>query len=165
MNQLKTTHAQVAWKEDGDSIQIQINLPGSNPLADFFKKNPHPAFLKEVDEISKDQESIASQCGIDGIFVRNGIRFDKVMHKDILYLEAQGAYTLIHTYNKVHTISRNLTRCSRDFQYPFMRVHRSFTINLENIDSFTDANVFYKDKRIPVSEPYRKELLAYYNRL
>lgn len=165
MNQLKTTHAQVAWKEDGDTIQIQISLPGSNPLAGFLKSNPFPTFLKESDELPKKGASIASHCGIDGLFVRNGIRFDKVMHRDILFLEAQGAYTLIHTLSRVHTISRNLTRCSRDLQYPFMRVHRSYTINLENIDSFTDANVFYQDKRIPVSEPYRKELLAYFNKI
>ena len=157
MNQPKTTNAEIAWREDGDIIQIQINLPGSNPLANFLKDTP--------DEIRRHQPGASPTFGIEGLFVRNGLKFDKVMYKDILYMEAQGAYTMIHTYTRDYTISRNLTRCSRDLDYPFMRVHRSYTINLENIDSFTEANVFYKDKRIPVSEPYRKELLAYFNRI
>ncbi|MEO9871507.1 LytR/AlgR family response regulator transcription factor [Ekhidna sp.] len=156
MNQLNTTSAQVEWKEEENGVQIQINLPVNNPLTVLLEK-------KQEAKIAK-AKGIYRSC-VPGIFVRNGIRFDKILYCDILYLEAQGAYTLICTNNKNYTISRNLTQSCKELAYPFMRVHRSYTINLENIDSFSEANVFYRDKRIPVSEQYRKNLQTYFNRI
>ncbi|MEO9484713.1 MAG: LytTR family DNA-binding domain-containing protein [Ekhidna sp.] len=155
MDQLKTTNAEIAWREEEDGVQIRINLPASDPLIALLSKG------KQI--VTTD--NYQSHSYVPGIFVRNGIRFDKIQYHDILYLEAQGAYTLVRTNKKDYTISRNLTQCCKELSYPFMRVHRSYTINLENIDSFSEANVFYMDRRIPVSEPYRKELLAYFNRM
>ncbi len=156
MNQPKTTSAEIAWREEENGVQIQINLPANNPLTVLLEK-------KQDSKVTKINDFYRS-C-VPGIFVRNGIRFDKILYHDILYLEAQGAYTLICTNKKNYTISRNLTHCCKDLVYPFMRVHRSYTINLENIDSFSEANVFYRDKRIPVSEQYRKDLQTYFNRI
>lgn len=157
MNQLKTTKAEIAWRDEEDGVKIQINLPANDPLSTLLTS-------KEGQKVTDVKNNIY-RSHVPGIFVRNGIRFDKLQYNDILYLEAQGAYTLVRTYKKDYTISRNLTHCCKELGYPFMRVHRSFTINLENIDSFSEANVYYMEKRIPVSEPYRKELLAYFNRM
>ena len=156
INLLLNTKAEIAWNEEGDSVQIQINLPWDDPLSSLL--------LKQNTNKHADTQLSDRSC-IPGIFVRNGIRFDRILYQDILYLEAQGAYTLICTKEKDFTLSRNLTNCSKELTYPFMRVHRSYTINLENIDSFTESNVFYREQRIPVSEPHRKELLAYFNRI
>lgn len=156
MNRLNTTKAEIAWRDEEDGVKIQINLPADDPLLTLLAS-------KEDKRVRVKNNIFKSY--IPGIFVRNGIRFDKIQYHDILYLEAQGAYTLVKTYKKDYTISRNLTQCCKELDYPFMRVHRSFTINLENIDSFSEANVYYMEKRIPVSEPYRKELLAYFNRM
>ncbi|MEP1032382.1 LytTR family DNA-binding domain-containing protein [Ekhidna sp.] len=155
MDQLKTTNAEIAWREEENGVQIQISLSASDPLFNLLTKKQQ----------TLSTGNYQNNLYVPGIFVRNGIRFDKIQYHDILYLEAQGAYTLIRTNKKDYTISRNLTQCCKELSYPFMRVHRSYTINLENIDSFSEANVFYMDRRIPVSEPYRKELLAYFNRM
>ncbi len=157
MDQLKTTNAEIVWMEEKDGLHIRINLPAINPLITLF--------AKEGQKVAFNTSNRQHHSCIQGIFVHNGIRFDKIRYQDILYLEAQGAYTLIRTTKKDYTISRNLTQCCKELSYPFMRVHRSYAINLENIDSFSEANVFYMDKRIPVSEPHRKELLAYFNRM
>lgn len=157
MSQLKKSNVEIAWREEGGTVQIQINLPKDDPLATRLKQESN-------EEIVSSSASSDRTC-IPGIFVRNGIRFDKILYEDILYLEAQGAYTLIHTHEREYTISRNLRFCGKGLSYPFMRIHRSYTINVENVDSFAEANVYYQDKRIPVSEPYRKELLAYFNRM
>ncbi len=157
MNQLKTTKAEVEWSEEGNGVSINIKLPETSQFSSFLRM--------QADQESKEVSTLESNLRIDGIFVRNGSRFDKILFKDILYFEAQGAYTVIYTKSKPYTLSRNLTRCCKGLTYPFMRVHRSYTVNLENIDAFSEANVFYKEKRIPVSESYRKELLTYFNRI
>lgn len=157
MNRLKTTKAEIAWRDEEDGVHIQINLPANDPLTTLLTSKSSAKTNGVKNTLYKSH--------IPGIFVRNGIRFDKIQYHDILYLEAQGAYTLVRTYKKDYTISRNLTQCCKELEYPFMRVHRSYTINIENIDSFSEANVYYREKRIPVSEPYRKELLTFFNRM
>jgi DNA-binding LytR/AlgR family response regulator len=140
------------WEQEGENLLINIRLSSNNALVPLLKERlPQPRTLLETPPV------------VDGIFVRNGSRFDKIRFGDILYMEAQGAYTLIHSRSKCYTLSRNLTRVCLELPYPFMRVHRSYTINIENIDSFSETIVYYKEKQIPVSEQYRKELLKHFN--
>ena len=144
--------------ENGQGLLINILLKGDSALDSLAKRkklvshNPTPAALDTTTNFS-----------VDGLFIREGYRFVKINFKNILFLEACGSYTLVHSRNKKYTLARNLTRCCKDLTHPFMRIHRSYTVNLENIDSFSETFVFFSDTKIPVSEPYKKELLRHFN--
>ena len=140
------------WEQKGENLLINIRMSAQNELIPLLKN-----------DVSQSTPLLEKPPVVDGIFVRNGPRFDRIRFENILYLEAQGAYTLIHTRSKCYTLSRNLTRVCKDLNYPLMRVHRSYTINVENIDSFSESIVYFSDKIIPVSGPYRKELLTHFN--
>ena len=140
----------VKWEQQGKNLLINIRLDSDNLLV----QNENAGIKTPI---------LDAPPLVDGIFVRNGPRFDKIKFEDILFLEAQGAYTIISTKQKKYTLARNLTRCCKGLPYPFMRVHRSYTINLENIDSFSESLVYFSDKKIPVSDPYRKELASHFN--
>ena len=143
---------ELKWNQEGEDLLINIRLPSGSELIPLLKDYQlAPKTLIETPPV------------VNGIFVRSGTRFEKVKFEDILYLEASGAYTLIHAHNKCYTLSRNLTRVCVGLPYPFMRVHRSYTVNLENINSFSETIVYFSDKQIPVSEQYRKELLSHFN--
>lgn len=152
LNPTVASEFDLKWEQEGEDLLINIRLPSNNALVPLLKNYlPEPKTLLETPPV------------VDGIFVRNGTKFEKIRFGDVLYLEAKGAYTLIQSCSKCYTLSRNLTRVCLDLPYPFMRVHRSYTINLENIDSFSETIVYYKEKQIPVSEQYRKELLSHFN--
>ena len=44
-------------------------------------------------------------------------------------------------------------------QKDFMRVHRSFIVNLSGIDSFTHEDLRISGKEVPISRSYKKALL------
>ena len=88
---------------------------------------------------------------------------EKINFGDILFLEACGSYTFVHIRNIKYTLARNLTRCCKDITHPFMCIHRSYTLNLENKDSISNTFVFFLNIKIPVSEPYRMGLLRHFN--
>ena len=140
------------WDQEGEDLLINIRLHSGNQLIPLLKA-----------QLPSSSKLIEPPPVVNGIFVRNGARFEKIRFEEILYLEACGAYTQIYVQNKSYTLSRNLARICEGLSYPFMRVHRSYTINLENINSFSEKIVYFPGKLIPVSEQYRKELLSHFN--
>ena len=90
------------------------------------------------------------------IFLKHKDRFERVSFSEILYLEASSNYTTIFT-NHSNYVYSNLLKSFED-RLPrnlFMRVHRSFIVNIEKVDSFEGNSIFVKGKRIPVSQAHR----------
>lgn len=71
----------------------------------------------------------------------NGYIFTKI--DDILYIKADGSYTHIYCQNeKPITVSKNLKyfETALEGYTQFLRVHRSFLINLQNVKKFDKQN-------------------------
>lgn len=69
--------------------------------------------------------------------------------KDIYYLEADNNYTIIHLENKTILVRRILKEFEIDlFKYGFLRVHKSFVINLRFISCVSYASVELVDEKI-----------------
>ena len=92
----------------------------------------------------------------DRIFVRHKDRLVKLFLHDILYAEADRSYCHIHTPDQVYTISATLKRVEAQLGGgPFLRVHRSTLINLDQIDAVGDQHVVIQGKAIGISAAYR----------
>jgi len=83
--------------------------------------------------------------------------------EDIIYFEAQAHIINIYTKIKTFSIRSSLKELlSNDSEKLFLRVHRSFLINKNQIDSFEYNNYSYQinmkvcNKKIPVSKNYVK---------
>ncbi len=107
----------------------------------------------------------------DRIFVKNlKNHFNKVQLEDVLWIEADGAYTLIQTLTKEHTIAVNLKAIADKINHPhLMRVHRSFIVNINHIGSFCGKESLLLDccncdesapKEIPIGAAYKNELFT-----
>jgi two-component system response regulator LytT len=109
--------------------------------------------LFSAQTITKPKES-------QSLFIKDGHAMAQVPHDDILYLEAEGNYTLLHT----NTGKKRLIRIAiTDIheQLPtevFLRVHRSFVVNKKHITEYKSSMINLKDAQIPVGRTY-KELL------
>jgi two-component system LytT family response regulator len=64
-----------------------------------------------------------------------GMQF--VQLKDILFLEADGSYTLFHLASKRIMVSHPLAHYQELLPNDFVRVHRSFLVNKHNIELFS----------------------------
>ncbi len=96
----------------------------------------------------------------DRIFVRHKDRMVKILVADILYMEAERNYCHIFTRNKEYLLS--ITLKSMEEKLPrqlFMRVHRSYLVNLAQVDEVADANVIVSGKSIPIGAGMRDPLL------
>jgi len=124
---------------------------------------------KTVEE--NKQEKIPALDGYPGqnsIFVRQtkNKRFEKLPLESVLLLEAHGSYT------KIITVKNNLTICSnlqglldKMNLKNFIRVHRSYAINLDHIQSISDDELTVGSVNVPISSSYRSTLFKQLNLL
>lgn len=96
----------------------------------------------------------------DSIFVKNKKRLEKVLLKDILWVEAYDIYAMIKTGNGQYLLSHSLKTVEEKFPSShFIRVHRSFLVNKEKIDAIEESDVVIANTAIPVGKTYREGLM------
>ena len=96
----------------------------------------------------------------DSIFVKNKKRLEKILLKDILWVEAYDIYAMIKTGSSQYLLSHSLKVVEEKFPSShFIRVHRSYLINKEKIDAIEENDLVIADTRIPIGKTYRDGLL------
>ena len=109
-------------------------------------------------------ESHSEKYLSDRVFIKSSEYLQKVMYAEILYLEAEGAYTNIITEEKKYVISQTLKKVESKIEVPYLlKIHRSFIINIQNVDKISDGFVHIGKHRIPVSRTHRDELYKMLN--
>lgn len=98
----------------------------------------------------------------DCIFVRNHDKMIKVFISDILFFEADRNYCKIHCKDKEHLLVLTLKDVEKKLTSKnFLRIHRSFIVNITQIDEIATSHVVIAKKAIPFSLELRKELLLH----
>jgi DNA-binding LytR/AlgR family response regulator len=116
--------------------------------------------LQTEQGIVEDEENSDSFILSDCIFVKHHEKMVKIVIKDILYIEAERNYSCIHSKGKDYLLVTTLKNI--DTKLPvahFLRIHRSFIVNISQIDEVATSHVVIGKKAIPISKPLRKELM------
>ena len=83
---------------------------------------------------------------------------------DIVYLESEGEYVRLHLDDR-STITTLFRLKNMEAALPsemFMRVHRSYIVNLQRIRSYVKGRVFISDSEyVPIGENYREAFQRY----
>ncbi len=117
--------------------------------------------LKEIFE--SEQQTFKAQ---ESIFLKRGDIFEKVMLEDILYIQADGSYSHVYTKNGKYASSNNLNSVCKNLTLPsFLRVHRSYVVNTNNVTGFDVDFVYFDDQYIPYSKNNKEELLRRFKRM
>ena len=110
---------------------------------------------------TKQQASASSPS--DYLFIKTENRLEKVFFNDILFVEGQGDYLRINTPEKrIMTLQKFSKLLSILPDDRFVRVHKSWLVSLDKIDSISRHRIRIGETYIPVSESHRKD---FYSRL
>ncbi|MCX6305825.1 MAG: LytTR family DNA-binding domain-containing protein [Bacteroidetes bacterium] len=126
-------------------------------------------FLKSANKVkswfdAQYQKSDEIRSNKDFLFIKSEYKILRINLDEIKYIEAMSEYVRIHSINSKPVMTQ-LSMKSIEEQLPddrFMRVHRSFIINLSKI-SVIERNriVFDGSVYIPVSEQYKPRFQEY----
>ena len=96
----------------------------------------------------------------DSIFVRHQDKMVKVQIKDVLYIEAERNYSRIYAHDKEYLLVMTLKDIEEKMpQKYFLRIHRSFIVNISHINEIAATYVVIGKKAIPLSAEMKKNLM------
>lgn len=105
--------------------------------------------------------SLADSPMRDCLFLRKKNSFKRVLISDILMLAADNNYTEIYTREEKFVYSALLRQMeSRLADHSFVRVHRSYIINIAAVEGFEGNHLFVGGMEVPVSKSYRDAVFA-----
>jgi DNA-binding LytR/AlgR family response regulator len=122
-------------------------------------------FLKAVDKVNLRMSGIApapapekaAEAPPDFIFVKDGTKLVRIRWDDILYVEGLKDYVTIHTRTqKVISLQRLKVLEEQLPADKFIRVHNSFIIALDAIDSVHKDKIQIGQALIPIGDTYKK---------
>lgn len=121
-------------------------------------------FLEAVQKIPNQKTDSSSnekeQSNSDFMFVRSDRKMIKVDFENILYIESVGDYVKIHLKDNSiltrETMSNLLEMLSETH---FLRIHRSFVIAIDKINSYTNEFVEVNKQALPISRTYKESVL------
>ncbi len=94
----------------------------------------------------------------DFIFVKSEYKIQKVYLHQILYIEGLKDYISIFTPTERIITLQNMKKMEETLpDKHFMRVHKSYIVSLNKIDSIERSRIFIGDKVIPVGDTYRDQ--------
>jgi len=115
--------------------------------------------------LSKDTEKSTIEGNTDDFFIiKSDRRFYRINFAEIRFIEGLKDYVIIHTEHQRLITAMNLkTITSRMPQKFFLRVSKSYVVNIKFIDSFDHQNIFLSDTEIPLGDVYRKAFFRLYS--
>jgi DNA-binding LytR/AlgR family response regulator len=151
-----------AFSEFGvESYEYGISDYLLKPIAfERFLKAVNKILITKNEELSS--EGIENRAEIEPTFIF--FKADKKIHKyyfsDILFIEGSGNYVKINTQNeKPLMVLDKLTELQEKLPTKqFIRIHKSFIVNISHIQKIEGNMINIKDKVIPISATFKPNL-------
>ena len=132
-------------------------------VADYIVKPVMPArFIQAIDRAKEIMESKTQEIKMTGeeiIFIRDSNIVRGIKIEDILYAEAMGDYVKLHVSKNFFAIHSTLKAVEERLPASeFIRVHRSYIVAINKIETIRDGALIINGKPVPVADAYRAAL-------
>lgn len=127
----------------------------------ILKPFDYPRFAKAVGKARElFRRNNESQDDDADLYVKVDSRLVKIKASDVYWIEALGDYIVINTADSkyiVHNTMKGIeSKLSPD---RFLRVHRSYIVRLDRIETLDESVIVIKQKIIPIGGTYKSRLM------
>ncbi|TXG35321.1 LytR/AlgR family response regulator transcription factor [Seonamhaeicola maritimus] len=146
-------------------VDYLVKPISSERFTKAIQKAENAVFKPSLEGTNSGAENIETTSGND-LYVNIDRRLIKIDIPSIYLVEAKGDYIQIKTEDKNYTVHSTLKKIEDKLPIDlFLKVHRSFIINVKKIIDIEDNSVLIKKDVIPVSRSNRPELMKRLNLL
>ncbi len=132
-------------------ISYEMFLKSANRAKEYFEH------ISKFDESHKDSPVSSNK---NYLFVKADFQIKRFNYNDILYFEGLKDYIKLYVKSSKTSTVFHATLKAVEAKLPsdrFMRTHRSFIVNLENIKTIEKYRIIFGNKYIPVSDKYKEK--------
>jgi len=138
-----------------------------NVLDYLLKPITFDRFFKAANK-AKDYHQLITKAADPGndktaanyFFIKCGNKYEKIYFSDILYIQGQQNYVTICTQKNKYMTLLNLKDLEENLERrSFIRVHKSYIVAIDKIDSIEGNEICIQSNRIPISRNYREHVL------
>lgn len=131
----------------------------------LLKPFSYEEFLAAVKKAEKlisleAKPSLSIDEGSRFLFLKSDYKIRRINLDDILYIEGLKDYVKVFTRNDPKPVLSLASLKQLESKLPenrFMRVHRSFIVNLERIETIERSRIVFGKEYIPVSDQYKEK--------
>jgi len=163
-----TAHSEYAVEAFGiDAIDFVLKPFDEKRIAQSVKKAERMLGLidRSMGVKGKNNAQIDSPTGSDVVKIRDGSSYYFISTKDIIWIEAAGDYSLIHSLGSELAVRQTISALEKDLKnFGFLRVHRSAIVAINHISSVKrlakgEAHISMADNTIiKSSRSYRDQI-------
>ncbi len=117
-------------------------------------------FERFIQAVEKVQNNLAKNNAPNErkyVFIKTEYRLEKVLLDDIFFIEGMRDYRKIHTVNKKIMTLQTFKDFEKEMPADILcRVHKSYMVSLDKIDSIERDIIKIQSNEIPISETYKK---------
>ncbi|MFT5823903.1 MAG: DNA-binding LytR/AlgR family response regulator [Crocinitomix sp.] len=126
----------------------------------LLKPYPFERFYKTINRLNKHfQSSNFTQAENDSIHVRENRENVKIDLNSVRYIESQKEYVSIVCEKKTVKTKLSMSKIESMLgDFDFLRVHRSYLIAIDKVDSYTSKQIRLGESSIPIGRYYQKEV-------
>ncbi len=117
-------------------------------------------FIHLVAQLMKSQHNQAGLKSRSVLLVRSDRMNRSLNLEGITYLESMADYVKIFVHSEVPVITREkISHMEARLPENFIRIHRSYVVNVNFLESYTKESVIVHGKELPISRTYKIEAL------
>ena len=134
-------------------------------VADYLKKPfTYQRFLESITKIETTSDIAAAKVDQDHLFIKVDTKLIKLQNTDILFVESMGDYVKFVTPNKKYVTLNTIKNLEEKLdKTTFLKVHRSYLVNLTKIDDLDGNILLIQGNQVPISKGHREEVLKRLN--
>lgn len=117
-------------------------------------------FVQAVSKVNSNDSKTTSAPKNPDLFIKSGHDLIRINRSDILYIKADADFTEIYTDKKRYLSNETLKFWAEDLGNEFVRVHKSYIINLDHLEKVSAAFVVMDNgAEIPIGRVYKENLM------
>ncbi len=115
-------------------------------------------FLQAVDKVQQSLKAKETTNTKTFFFVKTESRFEKIFLSEVLYIEGMRDYRKIHTRQRKIMTLQTFNEFEKEIPATILcRVHKSYMVAIDKIDSVERDRIFIQNEVIPISDTYRQQ--------
>ena len=133
----------------------------------LLKPIEFPKFYKAVMRAAELRQTPATSSPVNtaesnSLLLKSGTKMLKFDPADIFYIEASGNYAELFLGDEKTLVDHTLSELMNQLPNKhFLRVHRSYAINVDHLSEYESHQVKVGDKTLPIGKTYRAEVRSF----